>query len=135
MPATLTNPNEFKGYPIDLLRGLAHLGPAMIDNADLYAAVREYNASAVEGGVGNLGPALLTKDATEVVRSISAHTVPASVQPPRAIAETPDADTDPWEKHDLDDLIALAKTNGVELPRTKTPGKVIALLEAAGVGP
>lgn len=132
---TMTNPGEFRGYPVDLLRGLAHLGPAMIDNADLYAAVVAYNESAVAGGVGNLGPALLTKDPHEVVRSVTAHAVPDSVRPIVTTKEPTNPDADPWESYDLDGLIAKAKQHGVELPRTKTPGKVITLLEAAGVRP
>lgn len=142
MPAPVivhTNPTEFQGYPVELLRGLAHLGKAIIGDDALFAAVQEYNESATPGGVGVLGPALLTKDCTIVVTSATVNKVPDSAGPapkPAIVAAARSDDEDPWADQSLDDLLALVKRHGVEVPgRVKTPGKLIAALEAAGVTP
>lgn len=135
-----TNPTEFKGYSVDLLRGLKGLGPALVDDADLYAAAVEYNDSASPGAAGSLGPALLTADCNTVVVSSTAHVAPEMiVAKGNAAAEKPsrsESSDDPWAEYDLGDLMALVKKHGVDVPgRVKTPGKLIAALEAAGVAP
>lgn len=136
MTTTRTNPNEFKGYSVDLLRGLAGLGPSIIGDDELFAAAQEYNSSAVENGVGTLGPALLTKDCNEIVTSIGAHAVPASVKPAAPAKPAPVDSEDPWSAYDLDALDALCMQHQVTIKgRVKTPGKLIAALEAAGVTP
>ena len=129
--SVIANPNEFMGYPIDVVRGHRGLGPAMMD-AELYAVVQAFEAQNVEIGSGlSYGPALLTTDATQVVRSSTAYEAPVFATKP-VVA---DAKLASWDTYDLDGLIAKAAEKGVVLPRVKTPGKVIAALEGAGVTP
>lgn len=138
MPPTTvrTNPTEFRGYPVDLLRGLKGLGPALVDNPALYAAAQEYNDSATPGGAGSLGPAMLTEDCNITVTSSTMHTVPEAIAAPKVTPVREPVGDDPWAAHDLTDLLELVRINNVEVPgRVKTPGKLIAALEAAGVKP
>ena len=131
MTTVIANPGEFRGYSVSLLQSVAHLGKAILDDDALYEAAQAYAATAVPGGIGSLGPALLTEDASVVVKSITAHTLPVSDPTPAPVA----SDDASWDTYELADLIAKAKTAGVVLPKVKTPGKVIAALEAAGVTP
>lgn len=140
MSATIvrTNPTEFKGYPVDLLRGLKGLGPALVDDPALYAAAMEYNENASSGASGSLGPALLTPDCRTVVKGSNEHTLPPELAaPPKAPDRAPPpTEGDPWDQYDLSQLLDLVRQHGVEIPgRVKTPGKLIAALEAAGVTP
>ena len=132
MTTVIANPGEFRGYSVSLLQSVAHLGKAILDDDALYEAAQAYAATAVPGGIGSLGPALLTEDASVVVKSITAHTLPA---PEPKVAPVSDEQAATWDSYELADLIAKAKTAGVVLPKVKTPGKVIAALEAAGVTP
>ena len=132
MTTTTSDPSQFRGYPIDLLQGLHGSGRAVIDNDALYDAVQAFHETA-QGNKGTiLGPALLTADATQPVRGQHWYSVPADLRP--APAPSPAAEQT-FETMDLDALIALAATHNVPLGRVKTPGKVIAALEAAGVTP
>ena len=129
--AVIANPNEFMGYPLDVVRGHRGLGPAMMD-AELFAVVQAFEAQNVEIGSGmSYGPALLTKDASTVVRSSTAYEAPVFTTKPIVA----DAVVESWDTYDLDGLIAKATEKGIVLPRVKTPGKVIAALEGAGVTP
>lgn len=134
------NPNEFQGYPVDLLRGLKGLGKAIIDDDALYTAVQAFHESATEGSaLGVLGPALLTKDPTIVVTSATVHAVPDDIgkpAPPPRDEDGEDGGADGWDAYDLHGLLALVKQHKVQVDgRVKTPGKLIAALEAAGVQP
>ena len=131
MTTVIANPGEFRGYSVSLLQSVAHLGKAILDDDALYEAAQAYAATAVPGGIGALGPALLTEDASVVVQSITAHKLPALAKTAEPVA----SDDASWDKYEIADLIAKAKTAGVVLPKVKTPGKVIAALEAAGVTP
>lgn len=135
MSTVLADPNVFQGYPVDLLRGLSGMGPALVGDDALYAAVVAFNASSVEGSNGaSYGPALLTADATTVVQSITAHKVPDSVNAPKAVVSA-EADAS-WDSYDLTALLAKVAKHHVTVDgRVKTPGKLIAALEAAGVKP
>lgn len=130
----VANPNEFEGYPVDLLKGLAGMGKALIGDDKLFAAVQAYNASAVAGGAGVLGPALLTKDASITVKGAQWIHVPEEVVAAKPVA--PVADVSKWDDYDLQGLLDKVKQHGVTVDgRVKTPAKLIAALEAAGVTP
>lgn len=143
MPNVVTviaNPSEFMGYPVDLLKGLAGMGPALIDNAQLYDAIVKYNETVSPAGGGGgtvLGPALLTKDCRTVVTSSTAIRVPDEVgKPDPVVAKETPAGEDPWASYDLQGLLDKVKQHNVTVDgRVKTPGKLIAALDAAGVTP
>ena len=131
-----TNTNEFMDYPVDLLQGLKGMGRGIIDDAKLYAAVTAYAERSDSVG-STLGPALLTKDAREIVVSTTTQPVPADLGKPAivAVAVDPDAEVG-WDALDLDDLIALAAKHDVTVQgRVKTHGKMVSALEAAGISP
>lgn len=132
MTIQTVTPGEFRGYSVSLLQSVAHLGKAILDDDALYEAAQAYAATAVPGGIGSYGPALLTEDATVVVKSVTAHQLPASE--PKAVPVSDEAEKS-WDAYELADLIAKAKAAGIPLPKVKTPGKVIAALDAAGVTP
>ena len=134
MTTITTDPNTFHGYPLDLLRAYAGMGPALIGDDALAAAVAAFNLTAADGkGVGVFGPALLTDDATITVQSVTAHQVPDTVKPIPVVADDATAS---WDAYDLDGLLAKVAAHKVEIQgRVKTPGKLIAALEAAGVAP
>jgi hypothetical protein len=132
----IANPSEFHGYPVDLLAGLKGLGKSIIGDDTLFAAVEAYNAASVTSEAGStLGPALLTADCTITVTSSTAHAVPEHVARP-VVAPVVEAETEGWDGYTLDDLLAKVAEHGVEVKgRVKTPGKLIAALEAADVKP
>lgn len=132
--AVNVNPNEFMGYPTELLRGYKGMGPALIGDDKLHEAVVKYHESQAPDGSGSvLGPALLTKDATQVVQSITTAKVPDGVGQKPVPKESK---VEGWDAYDLHALIALAEAKGVKIDgRVKTPGKLIAALDAAGVQP
>ena len=130
-----TDQFQFQGYPVDLLLGLKGMGKNIIGDDTLYEAVRAYNDATVEGAGGSaLGPALLTADASTVITSSTAHHVPAHIARPAPVAVV---EADPsWDSYDLTALLAKVAQHGVTVDgRVKTPGKLIAALEAAGVKP
>lgn len=136
----VANPSEFMGYPVDLLKGLAGMGPALIGDDKLFEAITKYNEtiSPAGGGAGMvLGPALLTKDCRTVVTSSTVIKVPEEIGKPAPVTakDTPDGE-DPWGAYDLQALLDKVKANNVTVDgRVKTPGKLIAALEAAGIAP
>ena len=133
MTKTITaTPGEYRGYSITLLQSVAHLGKAILDDDALYEAAQAYALTAQPGGIGAMGPALLTDDCTVVVKSVTAHTLPKSETKPAPVSDEKEAT---WDAYELPDLIAKAQSAGLTLPKVKTPGKVIAALEAAGVAP
>lgn len=132
------NPNEFQGYPVELLRSLKGLGPAIIGDDVLHAAVKAYTEQAAANPAGSvLGPALLTADCTMVVQSNTAKAAPETMTAPAVVDDGTDEPSDTtWDAHDLDSLNALVKKHGVTIDgRVKTAAKLIAALEAAGVTP
>jgi len=136
----VANPSEFMGYPVDLLKGLAGLGPAIIGDDTLFDAITKYNETVSPAGGGNgmvLGPALLTKDCRTIVTSSTVIKVPEEIGKPEPVATktTPDGE-DPWAAYDLQALLDTVKQHNVTVDgRVKTPGKLIVALEAAGIAP
>ncbi len=132
MATTIVDPTMFHGYPLDVLRAYSGMGPALIGDDALAEAVAAFDLSAASGnGVGVFGPALLAEDPTVPVRSVTAHTVPDSVKPMPVAT-----DSATWDDYDLDALLAkVAEHKVVVQGRVKTPGKLIAALDAAGVQP
>lgn len=132
MTTTTADPSLFHGFPVDLVQGLQGFGRAVIDNDALYEAVQAYQETVASVGGAVLGPALLTTDATQPVRGLHWHRIPSDLKPAPAPSAKAEAT---FETMELDDLMALAAKHNVVLGRVKTPGKVIAALEAAGVTP
>lgn len=129
----MASTDQFRGYPISLLVSVKHMGKAILNDDKLYEAAQAYTDPAKGGG--NFGPALLAKDCNVSVTPASVvkpKPVAAPVAPPK-VDDDPNAD--PWAGHEIHDLKALLKDNGITAPRVLTPGKAIELLEAAGVKP
>lgn len=132
----IADPNVFRGYPIDRIRAHLGMGPALIGDDALYAAVVAYESANVEGSGGSsYGPALLTEDCRTVVTSITAHSVPDSVNS-RPSAPVSEEKVASWDDYDLHALLAKVTQHNVTVDgRVKTPGKLIAALESAGIKP
>jgi hypothetical protein len=122
--------DTYKGYPIDLLMKIKHLGRSVVGNDALYDTAQEYTDPSKGGG--SFGPAITARDASQSVTPPQPRSKPAATLPVPTVALA-DSPADPWEGLDVLDLKALMSQHGITPPRTLTVGKAISLLEAAGV--
>lgn len=121
-------PDTYRGYNIDLLLKIKHLGRAVVGDDALYEAAQAFTSAAVGGGL--YGPALTSETPG---MSVTPPQPTRAVTLPVATVALADSSADPWDGCDVVELKGIMQAHGLTPPRTLTVGKAISLLEAAGV--
>lgn len=122
--------DTFRGYNIDLLLKIKHLGRAVVGDDALYEAAQAFTAASVGGGL--YGPALTSQTPGVSVTPPQPKQASATLPIP-TVANADTEPADPWEGCDVVTLKGIMQAHGLTPPRTLTVGKAISLLEAAGV--